>query len=1083
MRKPLIACVLTIFACKAPGTTGPRLVSADGTEATTVVQQSPTSPIDAIVFAPSGSRLAVFANDGHVRMYDVASRSLLSATRYGSYLGGGLTFASAVWNRDDRLSVSGTNGGAVLDLDGHALGTFPSQLQQLRVTTDGSILGVANNTIRHIGTRSYRGRIDLNIANTGSTTVATTPDGKLAAWLAGLLASDEIHVGEIERLPRFYPVKLGFDAGALAITADGKTAFVGSKDSLADETPATLFEVSILNAPSHPPIRLVEGEGSFRAAAISADQRYVAAASDALVVWDRTSRKSWRRKAVELDGQRNRDRGWFQHVAFSADSRWLAASTASTVHIFELATGRYMGALGEDVRGSHLVELLDDNRLVSSTNVGLTEWNLRDGTIVRRHSLSTPSAVRVNPGTLRLVTAADCGQWKLGMRLSTATLDGDDVEEEMDAREYCFPTGLRDAETRGAISTSQWVAYTRLANDRDDTELVLQGLDDGIVRALPDSANARQFMFSPDGRTIAALVGDFPQQAAVWDVASGRPTIIAKPRRTWGLISTVRPFAFSPDSARVAFIDGARLWIWNISTKRMEVDAFAPLGEKPALSVVAFAPDNETWVVASDRSAVVVGRGSSILTQRQPLELGPVSVAIRGERIALAMSDGGIRILDASSLAELAAFVEFEDDEDVAVTPQGAFRGTTEAAQRVALVYSSPVEVFRLDRMSSRLHDPATVARVLSGNALPSEPREARPPRIVQKSAATLDGTRASLRILAPRAARVRVFGEGQQLLDQACAGACTIRFDTVPGVKRYQVVAFDPSQRSSNPLEVVLPEKRPTSSALWLLAAGVADYPKLEGFDLLRSADADACEIASVFTSLTDMRVQEATTLINGAVTTEAVLHALRRFERMEPADLAVLFFSGHAVRGPDGESIFLTSGVEAHDGVPTAGSAEQHGIRWSALAEPLRRLRGRVLILLDMCHSGGFGQSQIVASSELADELNKDGRSGVVVFASSKGRQRSAEYATKTKSNGATSCSALPKDPAVGGAFRRAIVTVLRTISDYDLDGDGLRVSELVDAVSRRVHGDSNGLQTPWVARRETFADFLLMPPGATP
>ncbi len=51
-----------------------------------------------------------------------------------------------------------------------------------------------------------------------------------------------------------------------------------------------------------------------------------------------------------------------------------------------------------------------------------------------------------------------------------------------------------------------------------------------------------------------------------------------------------------------------------------------------------------------------------------------------------------------------------------------------------------------------------------------------------------------------------------------------------------------------------------------------------------------------------------------------------------------------------------------------------------------------------------------------------------------------------------------------------------------DTDKNHDGtVQVSELVDDVVTRVTKATGGAQTPWVARRELFGDFGLLPAGA--
>ena len=48
-----------------------------------------------------------------------------------------------------------------------------------------------------------------------------------------------------------------------------------------------------------------------------------------------------------------------------------------------------------------------------------------------------------------------------------------------------------------------------------------------------------------------------------------------------------------------------------------------------------------------------------------------------------------------------------------------------------------------------------------------------------------------------------------------------------------------------------------------------------------------------------------------------------------------------------------------------------------------------------------------------------------------------------------------------------------------DRDRSG-AVEVGELIDFVTERVRAASNGKQTPWVARREMFGDFVMAPAG---
>ena len=85
----------------------------------------------------------------------------------------------------------------------------------------------------------------------------------------------------------------------------------------------------------------------------------------------------------------------------------------------------------------------------------------------------------------------------------------------------------------------------------------------------------------------------------------------------------------------------------------------------------------------------------------------------------------------------------------------------------------------------------------------------------------------------------------------------------------------------------------------------------------------------------------------------------------------------------------------------------------------------------------------------------------SGLTVFSASKGRELSEE------------------NPSIGGGvFTTALTRVIaRDRADYDLNGNGIiEVSELYVWVKRQVVEQTEGRQTPWLARNQMIGDFAL-------
>jgi hypothetical protein len=135
-----------------------------------------------------------------------------------------------------------------------------------------------------------------------------------------------------------------------------------------------------------------------------------------------------------------------------------------------------------------------------------------------------------------------------------------------------------------------------------------------------------------------------------------------------------------------------------------------------------------------------------------------------------------------------------------------------------------------------------------------------------------------------------------------------------------------------------------------------------------------------------------------------------------------------------------------------------------WGDLAEALSKVKARVVLFVDACHSGSIGSELTTNDGAVADLVQALARP-IVVFAAAKGRQ----YSFESRS-------------IKGGYFTHFLSRILTTDrARYDLNHDGIiEISELYLAlkgeVSRRVWRDQNGRQTPWLVRRDMIGDFGL-------
>jgi uncharacterized caspase-like protein len=178
--------------------------------------------------------------------------------------------------------------------------------------------------------------------------------------------------------------------------------------------------------------------------------------------------------------------------------------------------------------------------------------------------------------------------------------------------------------------------------------------------------------------------------------------------------------------------------------------------------------------------------------------------------------------------------------------------------------------------------------------------------------------------------------------------------------------------------VEFVKPVPRPK---LFLLAVGIDKYkdPGLK----LNCAVNDATELVKTFQarSAALFDVQPATLLTDGKATREGIRKALAGLKGVVgPHDVAVIFYAGHGEQQGNGFYL-LPQDVKGNNLKETAISGEE-------LKRYLGDLHGKVLLLLDACHSGAIGK----AINDIARELS-DPDCGVVVLCAAQGSENAGE------------------------------------------------------------------------------------------
>jgi Caspase domain/WD domain, G-beta repeat len=243
----------------------------------------------------------------------------------------------------------------------------------------------------------------------------------------------------------------------------------------------------------------------------------------------------------------------------------------------------------------------------------------------------------------------------------------------------------------------------------------------------------------------------------------------------------------------------------------------------------------------------------------------------------------------------------------------------------------------------------------------------------------------------------------------------------------------------------------------LHVLAVGISNYgDKAANLRLNFAADDAAGVVASLFNtqvgpfnSMGGLFVQIWPQLLRDAEADRAgifrALDSMKSNMAKDPMgqDLAVVFFSGHGAMIDD-RFYLLPYGVDAR----TPADLKASAISANDLHDEVAALTkyGRVLVLLDACHSGGV--SSLKSDADLLRRTMAD--SNVTVLTSSTAEELSFEDASWSN-----------------GAFTRVLLDALG--KDGDEDHDGLiSMSELTRYLSAHVPSLTHGQQRPGVEQR---------------
>ena len=162
----------------------------------------------------------------------------------------------------------------------------------------------------------------------------------------------------------------------------------------------------------------------------------------------------------------------------------------------------------------------------------------------------------------------------------------------------------------------------------------------------------------------------------------------------------------------------------------------------------------------------------------------------------------------------------------------------------------------------------------------------------------------------------------------------------------------------------------KPHPGTLHVLTVGVARAAVGKKKAILRGADQNAIDVAAFFRKQEGRLYEHVTVdkLVNEHATRANILAALDRLEdAFRPGDMAVVHISAH---GGESHGHWLMAAYDC----PWGNGSDAY-VTEQELRQRLEKLPGRVLLILDSCHSGAFGDG-------VSNRAVK-GQAGLVVYA----------------------------------------------------------------------------------------------------
>jgi hypothetical protein len=277
------------------------------------------------------------------------------------------------------------------------------------------------------------------------------------------------------------------------------------------------------------------------------------------------------------------------------------------------------------------------------------------------------------------------------------------------------------------------------------------------------------------------------------------------------------------------------------------------------------------------------------------------------------------------------------------------------------------------------------------------------------------------------------------------------------PGPHSFAVIAESPVSKGMSKVAVVTRSGEPPRPDLYVLSIGVSEYRG--PVTPLRYAASDAKLLAKTFANKSkDLYGSvEIRTLTDADATRKNIREGLAWLKsKMTAKDVGIVVFSGHGGVDPFSGKFYLIPVDMTEDMAATGFSGDE-------FKSALENMPGRMVAILDACHSGSVADAQKRQQARpdgLVRDLVSD-ETGVIVLCSSLGREYSIE-------------SSLTK----AGFYTLGLVEGMNGHGDIDQDGI-VYINELDMYAGARTKQLSGGAQNPTIGRPPGIRPFPIAKP----